>query len=69
MRSSRMTGGKGRVTEDNGSFDREFWSNATPEEKATAIFELRELYYEMMHPGIGAERLDRSLGGTRCLRD
>jgi hypothetical protein len=35
----------------------------------TAIFELRELYYEVMHPGTGAERLDRSVGGTRRLRD
>ena len=64
-----MMGGKGHVTEDDGAFDRAFWRTATPEEKVTAIFELRELYYEVMHPGTGAERLDRSVGGTRRLRD
>ena len=69
VRSDRMVGGKGRVTEDDGSFDREFWRNATPEEKVAAIFELRDLYYEVMHPGAGAEGLDRSIGGTRRLRD
>ena len=60
-----MMGGKGRVSEDDGSFDREFWASATPEERVQAIFELRQLYYEVMHPGSGAERLDRSVGGTR----
>jgi len=60
---------KGKVTQDDRSFDREFWSRATPEEKVAAIFELRDLYYKVMHPGTGAERLDRSIGGTRRLRD
>ena len=69
MRSDRMMGGKGRVSEGDGSFDREFWRAATPEEKVAAIFELRELYYEVMHPGSGAKGLDRSIGGTRRLRD
>lgn len=64
-----MVGGKGRLSEDDGSFDREFWKNATPEERVAAIFSLRELYYEVMHPGIGAKRLDRSVGGTRRLGD
>ena len=64
-----MMGAKGKVSEDDGSFDRAFWNTATPEERVTAIFELRELYYEVMHPGTGAERLDRSIGGTRSLRD
>lgn len=67
--NKRMMGGKGRVSEDSRSFDREFWAKATPEEKVRAIFELRELYYEVMHPGIGSERLDRTVGGTRRLRD
>jgi hypothetical protein len=64
-----MMGAKGRVTEDDGSFDRLFWRSATPEERLTAMFDLRELYHEVMHPGTGAERLDRSVGGTRRLRD
>ena len=64
-----MMGAKGRVTEDDGSFDRAFGQSATPEERVMAIFELRELYHEVMHPGTGAERLDRTVGGTRRLRD
>jgi len=68
-RSTRMMGGKGKVIEDDRSFDREFWAKATPEERVRAIFELRELYHEVMHPGVGSRRLDRSVGGTRRLRD
>ena len=64
-----MIGGKGRVSTDDGSFDREFWAKATPEEKIRALFEIREFYYEVLHPGTGAERLDRSVGGVRRLRD
>jgi hypothetical protein len=64
-----MKGGKGRVSEDDGSFDREFWKTATAEERVAAIFELRELYYEVIRPGTGAERLDRTVGGTRRLGD
>lgn len=69
MRSSRMMGAKGKVSEGDKEFSRKFWASATPEERVTAIFELRELYYEVMHPDTGAERLDRSVGGTRRLRD
>ena len=61
--------GKGRVSEDDGSFDRYFWSCATPEERMAAMFDLREIYLEVMHPGSGAERLDRTVVGTRKLRD
>lgn len=62
-------GGKGRVSQDDGSFDREFWKNTTPEERIQALFEIRELYYEVINPGSGATRLDRTVGGTRRLRD
>ena len=64
-----MMGGKGKVTEDDGSFDREFWRQATPEERMAAMFHLRDLYHEVMHPGTGANRLDRAIGGTRRLGD
>ena len=64
-----MVGGKGKVTEDDGSFDREFWRQATPEGRMAAMFHLRTLYHEVMRPGIGAKRLDRSVGGTRRLGD
>ncbi|MEZ0327255.1 MAG: hypothetical protein ACAH95_15260 [Fimbriimonas sp.] len=69
MRHDSMMGGKGKVSLDDGSFDRAFWKTATPEQRVQAIFELRELYHEVMHPGIGAKTLDRSVGGTRRLRD
>jgi len=69
MRSNRMMGAKGKVSDGDRSFDRAFWAAATPEERVRAIFELRELYHEVMHPGVGAKRLDRSVGGTRRLRD
>jgi hypothetical protein len=65
----KMIVGVGRVTEDDGSFDRYFWSLATPEERMTAIFDLREIYHEVMHPGSGSKRLDRTVVGTRSLRD
>lgn len=64
MRSDRMVGGEGRVSTD----DRSFWQLATPEERVWAIFELRELYHEVMHPEIGAKGLDRTVGGTRRLQ-
>lgn len=65
----RMMGAKGRVSDNDRSFDREFWRKATPEERVRAIFEFRELYHEVMHPDVGSKRLDRSVGGTRRLRD
>ena len=69
LRDPRMMGATGKVSENDGSFDREFWKAATPEERLQAIFDLRELYYEVMHPGTGSERLDRTVGGTRRLGD
>jgi len=62
-------GATGRVSEDDGSFDLEFWRAATPEERIAAIFDLREIYHEVMHPGTGSQRLDRTIGGTRRLQD
>jgi hypothetical protein len=60
-----MMGAKGRVSSDDRSFDRAFWSSCTPEERVEAIFDLRELYHEVMHPEIGSKGLDRTIGGTR----
>lgn len=60
-----MIGGKGRVSDPDRSYDREFWAAATQEERIRAMFELRELYHEVIHPGSGSERLDRSVGGVR----
>ncbi len=64
-RSSRMQGGKGKASDGTRDFDRAFWKSAQPEERVRAIFELRELYHEVMHPNVGSKRLDRSVGGTR----
>lgn len=64
-----MMGAKSRVSDRDRSLDRAFWASATPEERVRAIFELRELYYEVLHPGTGSKRLDRSVGGVRRLRD
>jgi hypothetical protein len=69
MRSGQMMGGKSRIGKDTRAFDREFWRAATPEQRVQAIFELRELYHEVMHPEIGAKGLDRTVGGTRRLGD
>lgn len=64
-----MMGGKGKASEGTDAFDRAFWAAATPDERIRALFELRELYHEVIHPGTGAKRLDRSVGGTRRLGD
>ncbi len=64
-----MMGATGRVSDGDRSFDHLFWKTATPEERIQAIFELRNLYHEVMHPGVGSRRLDRTVGGTRRLRD
>jgi hypothetical protein len=69
MREDRIMGGKSRIGDDTGSFDAAFWCAATPEERVRAIFELRELYHEVMHPEIGAKGLDRTVGGTRRRQD
>jgi hypothetical protein len=37
-----MMGEKGKVTEDDGAFDRKFWAKATPEEHMAAMFQLGE---------------------------
>ncbi|MCW5940851.1 MAG: hypothetical protein KIS66_01375 [Fimbriimonadaceae bacterium] len=70
MRSpDRMFGAKGKVSEGDRAFDLAFWRAATPEERVRAFFELRELYHEVIRPGNWPTRLDRSVGGTRRLRD
>jgi hypothetical protein len=64
-----MRGGKGKASEGTKAFDAKFWEDGGPEQRIAAVFELRRLYYEVMHPGTGAKSLDRSVGGTRRLRD
>jgi len=46
-----------------------YWQSRPPEERIQAILDIRDFYYEVMRPGAGAPRLDRSVGGTRSLRD
>jgi hypothetical protein len=62
-------GGKGKVSQpDPGEMVR-YWQSRSIEERIEAIFEIRKFYYEVIRPGTGATRLDRTVGGTRSLRD
>jgi hypothetical protein len=45
-----------------------YWQSRSPDERIQAILDIRDFYYEVMKPGTGAPRLDRSVGGTRSLR-
>jgi hypothetical protein len=60
-----VRGGKGKVSEGTAEFDAKFWADAGEQKRIEAIFELRRIYYEVLHPGTGATRLDRSVGGIR----
>ncbi len=46
-----------------------YWQSKSVEERLEAIFEIRRFHHEVLLPGTGAKRLDRSVGGTRSLRD
>ncbi|MDX2065990.1 MAG: hypothetical protein SFX74_09635 [Fimbriimonadaceae bacterium] len=59
--------GKGRLSTDGERLDREFWAHSTPEQRIQAVFLMRQFYYEVLHPGTGAERLDPTIEGTRRL--
>ncbi len=63
--SSELKGGKGKVSEGTAAFDAQYWQDAGLEARTEAIFELRRIYYEVLHPGTGSERMDRTVGGTR----
>ncbi|MFZ4506160.1 MAG: hypothetical protein ACOYON_00505 [Fimbriimonas sp.] len=60
-----MSGGKGKVSEGTAEFDQKFWDEAGVQKRFEAIFELRRIYYEVLHPGTGAPSMDRTVGGTR----
>jgi len=64
-----LKGGKGKVTDVTTSFDADFWAGTGPQARMEAIFELRRIYYEVLHPGTGSTRLDRTVGGTRRRTD
>jgi len=46
-----------------------YWQSLPAEDRINAILEIRDFYYKEIKPGSGAERLDRSVIGTRRLRD
>ncbi|HWA82613.1 MAG TPA: hypothetical protein VG820_04220 [Fimbriimonadaceae bacterium] len=69
MKRQISEGGTGKLSEMDPLEGVRYWRSKTPEERIEAIFEIRRFYYEVMHPGTGATRLDRSVGGTRKLRD
>ena len=62
-------GGSDRVSESDSRDAVLYWQSRSPEERVEAIFEIRKFYYEVMRPGTGSTRLDRSVGGTRRLGD
>lgn len=69
MRPGFSEGGKGKVSEQDSSETVLYWQSKSPEERVQAILDIRKFYYEVIRPGTGAERLDRSIGGTRNLQD
>jgi len=46
-----------------------YWQSVPPEQRMSAILEIREFHHKELRPGTGAKRLDRSFVGTRKLRD
>jgi len=64
----RFSGGKGTPDEVRRDSIR-YWQSQPGEKRIEAILEIRDFYYEVMKPGTGSSRLDRSVGGTRSLRD
>ena len=46
-----------------------YWQSLSVEERLEGIWEARKFFHEVMRPGSGAARLDRSVGGVRSLRD
>ena len=61
-------GGSGRLGDRPEEWDR-YWATLSPEEKMAEIFATRRLYHEVLNPGSGSPRLERSVGGVRRLRD
>jgi hypothetical protein len=68
MRPGYEEGGTGKVSEQNHRDVVRYWQSKTPAERFQAILDIRDFYYEVMHPGTGATRLDRTIGGTPWLR-
>jgi hypothetical protein len=66
---NRTMVGKGKVSESDHSDSIRYWQSQTQEVRVGAIFEIRRFYYEVLKPGTGAERLDRSVVGFRSLRN
>ena len=65
-----LGGGSGRLSEDPSRNDAaRYWQSKTLEEHFAGIIEIRKFYHEVIKPGSGAKTLDRSVGGTRSLRD
>jgi hypothetical protein len=65
-----MKGGTGKVGDDPSRKDAiDFWNSQFYEAKPQAIFDIKKFHHEVLKPGTGSQRLDRSIGGTRSLRD
>lgn len=64
-----MIGGTGKVSDGSADLDAEFWAEANPQDRLQAVWQLRALFYEVLNPGTGSKRLDRTVGGTRRRQD
>ncbi|HWD40184.1 MAG TPA: hypothetical protein VG944_15145 [Fimbriimonas sp.] len=67
-RAQRMVVSKGRLGDNSRAESIRYWQSRSSDERIQAILDIRDFYYEVMHPGTGAPRLDRSIVGTRKLR-
>ncbi|HEY3779676.1 MAG TPA: hypothetical protein VGL56_01235 [Fimbriimonadaceae bacterium] len=64
-----MISTKGLISINDRSYARKCWAAVTPEERIKAVFELRDFYYNVLHPGTAPNYLDKTVGGTRKLTD
>ncbi len=51
MRPGFEIGGTGKVSEQDHSEAIRYWQSKSPEERLQAILDIRDFYYEVMHPG------------------
>ncbi len=69
MADRKYIGGKGKASEMTRAESIRWWQQFTYEERFLAILDAAHFYHEVLKPGSGAKRLDRTVGGTRRLGD
>ena len=68
-RETFLAGGFTNSPDDLRTASVRYWQSVPPEDRMKAIMEIREFHHRQLHPGTGAERMDRSIVGTRRLQD